>query len=138
MIVNAGWELSWFLIALKKFSKMKENIIQNKTFAFAVQIVKRYQHLIHEKKEYVLSKQFLKSGTSIGANVEEAIGAQSKAEFLSKLSTAYKEARETNYWIRLLAATDYLTEDEKNGLLDEVIEIQKIIAKIRISTKANS
>ncbi len=116
---------------------MKENIILNKTFAFAVQVVKRYQSLIEQKKEYVLSKQFLQSGTSIGANVEEAIGAQSKAEFLSKLSTAYKEARETNYWIRLLAATDYLTENEKNDLLGDVMEIQKIIAKIRITTKNN-
>ena len=72
------------------------NIIQDKSFAFAVRIVKAYQYLVSEKKEYVLSKQFLRSGTSIGANVEEAIGSQSIPEFLAKLSISYKEARETN------------------------------------------
>ncbi len=86
---------------------MKNNIIAKKSFLFAVRIVKAYQYLVKEKKEYVLSKQLLRNGTSIGANIEEAIGSQSTAEFLAKLSISYKEARETDYWIRLLNETGY-------------------------------
>lgn len=84
-----------------------DNVIQRKIFKFAVRTVNVYKYLIETKKEYILSKQFLRSGTSIGANVEKAIGAQSKADFLSKLSIAYKEAKETNCWIRLLNETEY-------------------------------
>ncbi len=116
----------------------KNNILQEKSFAFAVRVVKAYKYLIEKKSEYVLSKQFLRSGTSIGANVEEALGAQSTAEFLSKLSISYKEARETNYWIRLLNETDYFDKAEAERLLDEVTELQKIIAKIRITTQRNN
>lgn len=115
-----------------------ENIIQEKTFVFAVRVVKAYQHLVKNKREYVLSKQFLRSGTSVGANVEEAIGAQSTADFLAKLSISYKEARETNYWIRLMFATGYLSENEAKSLLTDITEIQKILAKIRITTKNNN
>lgn len=89
---------------------MKENIIQIKSYAFAVRIVKVYQYLCEEKKEYVLSKQLLRSGTSIGANIEEAIGGQSGKDFYAKLTIAYKEARETHYWIRLLTDTNYLSK----------------------------
>jgi four helix bundle protein len=81
-----------------------------KSFEFAIRIVKVYQFLVNEKKEFVLSKQLLKSGTSIGANSEEAAGGQSKADFISKISIAYKEARETKFWIRLLFATNYLNK----------------------------
>ncbi len=116
---------------------MKNNIIQEKSFAFAVRVVKAYQYLVNEKKEYVLSKQFLRSGTSIGANIEEAIGAQSTSDFIAKLSIAYKEARETNYWIRLLSETGYLSNNEANSLLSDVLELQKIIAKIKITMKNN-
>jgi four helix bundle protein len=85
---------------------MKEqNVIQQKSYDFAIRIVNLYKYLATEKKELVLSKQILRSGTSIGANVEEAIGAQSDKDFLNKLSIAYKEARETHYWIRLLRDT---------------------------------
>ena len=87
---------------------MKENIIQIKSYAFAVRIVKVYKYLCEEKKEYVLSKQLLRSGTSIGANIEEAIGGQTDKDFFAKLTIAYKEARETHYWIRLLTDTDYI------------------------------
>ena len=87
---------------------MKENIIQTKSFAFAIRIVNAYKYLQSEKKEFVLSKQMLRSGTSIGANVEEAIGGQSKKDFIAKISIAYKEARETKYWIKLLFATYYM------------------------------
>ncbi len=88
---------------------MKENVLPEKSFAFAVRVVKAYKYLVEEKKEFVISKQFLRSGTSIGANSEEAVGGQSKADFISKLAVAYKEARETRYWIRLLNATEYST-----------------------------
>ena len=82
---------------------MKENVVKEKSFAFAVLVVNMYHHLTEQRKEFVLSKQVLRSGTSIGANVEEAIGGQLRADFVSKLSIAYKEARETSYWLRLLA-----------------------------------
>ncbi|MCB0479761.1 MAG: four helix bundle protein, partial [Crocinitomicaceae bacterium] len=90
---------------------MKENIIQQKSFAFAIRTVNAYKYLQSEKKEFVLSKQLLRSGTSIGANIEEATGGQSKKDFIAKMSIAYKEARETKYWIKLLAATEYLESD---------------------------
>ena len=111
------------------------NIIQEKSFAFAIKIVKAYKFLISEKKEFVLSKQMLRSGTSIGANVEEAIGGQSKADFLSKLSIAYKEARETLYWIKLLKETEYLTLEMADSLLNDTDEICRIIGKIQITMK---
>ncbi len=85
---------------------MKEdNVILDKSYAFAVRIIKFYQFLVSEKKEYVLSKQILRCGTSIGANIEEAIGGQSKKDFFAKLTISYKEARECHYWIRLLSDT---------------------------------
>jgi len=112
-----------------------ENVIQIKSYAFAVRIVRLYQHLSVEKKEYVLSKQILRCGTSIGANVEEAIGGQSRADFVSKMSIAYKEARETSYWLRLLKDTDYLTVSEFNSIHADAEELCRIIAAIQISTK---
>ncbi|MDM1397648.1 four helix bundle protein [Myroides odoratimimus] len=111
----------------------QENIIQTKTYDFAVRTIRLYKHLSATKKEYVLSKQLLRSGTSIGANVEEALGGQTEKDFYAKLSIAYKEARETHYWIRLLADTDFLTIREKNSLLQDLDEILKIIGSIRIT-----
>lgn len=116
---------------------MKENIIQVKSFAFAVRIVKVYQYLCDEKKEYVLSKQLLRSGTSIGANIEEAIGGQSEKDFFAKLTIAYKEARETHYWIRLLTETNYLTNEENKSLLNDIEELLKIIGSIQKTLRAN-
>lgn len=113
----------------------KENVILEKSFAFAVRIVKLYQYLCEEKKEFVLSKQLLRSGTSIGAKVEESVGGQSDKDFLSKISIAYKEARETMYWVRLLEATDYLKANEANSLLEDAEELCKILGKIQITTK---
>lgn len=107
---------------------MKENPILDKTFSFALRIIKLYQKLT-EQKEFVLSKQLLRSGTSIGANVEEAIAAISKKEFVSKMSIANKEARETKYWLRLLqksALTNIVVENE----LREVNDIVNILTKI--------
>lgn len=113
----------------------QDNIIQEKTFAFAIRVVRAYQHLVSKKKEYVLSRQFLRSGTSIGANVEESIGGQSTADFISKLSIAYKEARETLYWIRLMKAANYLTEAEAQSLLRDADEICRILSKILVTSK---
>lgn len=114
---------------------MKDNVVQEKSFAFAIRVVRACQHLIGEKKEFVLSKQFLRSGTSIGANVEESIGGQSDADFVAKLSVAYKEARETLYWIRLLKATDYLTETQSQSLQNDAEELCRILSKILTTTK---
>jgi four helix bundle protein len=91
----------------------RDNIIQDKSFAFEVRIVNAHKFLQKESLEFILSKQLLRSGTSIGANIEEAIGAQSKADFIPKLSIAYKEARETKYWLRLLFATEYLNSENE-------------------------
>jgi len=112
----------------------KYNILQEKSFAFAVRIVKLYKYLCEEKKEFVLSKQVLRSGTSIGANIEEAIGGQSDKDFLSKISISYKEARETIYWLKLLLATDYILPEQAESMLHDADEICKILAKIKITT----
>ena len=109
----------------------KENVIQDKSYYFAIRIVKLYKHLSEEKREFVLSKQLLRSGTSIGANVEEAIGGQSRKDFFAKLTIAYKEARESKYWIRLLKDTDYLSDKESESLLNDIEEILKIIGSIQ-------
>ena|SRR5688572_5386000 len=117
---------------------MKENVLLEKSFAFAVRVVRAYKYLVNEKKEFVLSKQFLRSGTSIGANAEEAVGGQSKPDFIAKMNIAYKEARETNYWIRLLQATNYFAESQAKSLLNDNEELLKIISSILITTKHNS
>ncbi|MCW3786621.1 four helix bundle protein [Plebeiibacterium sediminum] len=96
----------------------------------AVRIVKMYQHLSSDKKEYILSKQVLRSGTSIGANIEEAIGGISKADFKAKMSIAYKEARETDYWLRLLKDTDYLNVEAFNSIRADVSELLKLLYSI--------
>ncbi len=111
------------------------NIIQEKSFAFAIRIVNLYKNLAAEKKEFVLSKQLLRSGTSIGANVEEAIGGVSDKDFLNKLGISYKEARESIYWLKLLYATDYIKKDEFESLHNDAEEICKIIGKIQITMK---
>jgi four helix bundle protein len=119
---------------------MKDNLIRDKSYAFAIRIVKLYKYLCEEKKEFVLSKQLLRSGTSIGANIEEAIGGQSEKDFFAKLTIAYKETRETHYWIRLLTDTDYLTKEQSESMLNDVEELLKIIGSIQktIKNKLNS
>jgi len=114
---------------------MKENIIQIKSFEFAVRIIKAARYLQNDKKEFILSKQIMRSGTSVGANVEEAIGGQSTKDFIAKLSISYKEARETLYWLKLLKATDYLSQNEANSLIEDADELCKILSSILISTK---
>ncbi|HXB13708.1 MAG TPA: four helix bundle protein [Bacteroidia bacterium] len=107
-----------------------ENVVQEKSYAFAIRIVKLYRYLTEKKNEYVLSKQVLRSGTSIGANIEEGIGGQSKKDFYSKLNIAYKEARETKYWLRLLRDTNYLSIKEAEAMLEDCEELLKIIGSI--------
>ena len=104
---------------------MKENIIQDKSFLFAVRIINLYKYLTNTKKEFVLSKQILRCGTSIGANIEESIGGRSDKEFLFKLEISYKEARETIYWLKLLKATDYISANEFESIHYEAEEIGK-------------
>ncbi|MEI8046561.1 MAG: four helix bundle protein [Bacteroidota bacterium] len=115
---------------------MGENILQVKSFRFAIEMVELYKQLSTEKREFVLSKQILKSGTSIGANVEEAIGGQSEADFMSKLSIAYKESRETSYWLRLLEATNYIEPEIARQHLASCEELQRIIGSSIKTIKA--
>ena len=115
-----------------------DNVLQIKSFAFAVKTVKVYQLIVEEKREFVLSKQLLRAGTSIGANVEESIGGQSDKDFFAKLTISYKEARETHYWIRLLTATDYLTKDEGGSLLQDVEELLRIIGSIQKTLRSKN
>jgi len=116
---------------------MKENIIQEKTYKFAIRMVNLYKYLIDEKKEYVISKQILRAGTSIGANVEEAIGGQSKNDFISKMSIAYKEAGETHYWLRILKDTNFISVVQFQSLEKNINEILKIITSIQKTLKNN-
>ena len=113
-----------------------ENVIQTKTYAFAIRVVKIYKFLCEQKKEFVLSKQLLRSGTSIGSNVEEGIGGQSEKDFYAKLNISYKEARETHYWLRILRDTDYLSETESTSMLADCDEILRIIGSIIKTMKA--
>ncbi len=107
-----------------------ENVIQDKSYNFAIRIVKLYRHLTEKKKEYVLSKQVFRSGTSIGVNIEEGIGGQSEKDFYAKLNIAYKEARETYYWLRILRDTDYLSFKESKAIIEDCNELLKIITAI--------
>ena len=112
-----------------------DNIIETKSFTFAVRIVNLYKMLTNDRKEYVLSKQLLKSGTSIGANVSEAEQAQSRADFRSKLGIALKEAVETDYWLRLLYATEYLTPQEFQSIHSDCKKKKKMLTSIIKSSK---
>ena len=112
-----------------------ERIVQKKSFQFAVRIVKLCKYLREEQNEYILTKQILRSGTSIGANIAEAQQAQSKSDFAHKMSIALKEASETDYWIRLLHATDYLSDKEKDSILLDCAELIKMLTAIVKSSK---
>ena len=115
--------------------KIMGNVIEEKSFQFAIQIVDLYKYLYDEKHEYVLSKQILRAGTSIGANVAEAQQAQSRPDFLSKLSIALKETSETKYWLKLLNATGYLTDTRFQLAIEDCIELEKILVSIIKSLK---
>ncbi|RIY07982.1 four helix bundle protein [Hymenobacter rubripertinctus] len=117
---------------------MKESIIQRKSYDFASRIVKMYKYLTSEQREFILSKQVLRSGTSIGANVEEALAASSTADFIHKLTIAAKEARETSYWLRLLHDNEFLPGPLFNSIHQENGEIIKVLSSILLTTKANA
>ncbi|TPE44652.1 four helix bundle protein [Pontibacter mangrovi] len=117
---------------------MSKSIIAEKSYAFAVRVVRMYQHLSAEKKEFVLSKQVLRSGTSIGANVQEATGGQSTADFIHKLSIARKEARETSYWLRLLHETGYIETKHYKSIHDDCLELIKILNSIILTSQGKS
>jgi four helix bundle protein len=115
---------------------MQKSIIKEKSYSFALRVIKLYRILL-KQNEYVLSKQLLRSSTSIGANVEEALAGQSRADFLSKMSIASKEARESNYWLRLLRDSQAIGESEVESLLKESEEIVNMLTAIVKTTGAN-
>lgn len=117
--------------------KEKENIVQIKSYNFSLRIVKLYYYLVERNKEYVIAKQILKSGTSIGANIEEAIGGFSKKDFIHKIQISYKEARETIYWLKLMKDSGLLEEDMAESLIKDCEEILKIITSILKTAKKN-
>ncbi len=117
---------------------MDNNVVQNKSFQFSVRIIKLYRFLIKKEKEYNLPKQILRCGTSIGANIEEAIGGQSKKDFIAKMSISYKEARETYYWLKLFRETQYISENQANSLMKDCEEILKLLTSILKTSKKNN
>ena len=115
----------------------ENNVILEKSMKFAVRIVNLHQYLSEEKQEYVMSKQILRSGTSIGANVNEAVRGQSRNDFLSKMNIALKEVFETGYWLELMRRTAYISQDEYESINEDCNEIKKILTSIIKSTKQN-
>jgi four helix bundle protein len=117
---------------------MRENIIKIKSFSFAIRVVNLYKLLSFERREYVLSKQILRSGTSIGANIREALNAESQADFVHKLAIAQKECDETLYWLELLKETNFITEIEFKSIHIDAIENLKIIRSIILTSKKST
>ncbi len=113
----------------------KENVVMSKSYTFALRIIKMYKYLVAEKKEYVLSKQLLRSGTAIGALIKEGEHAQSKADFLNKMNVALKEANETEYWIELLRDSEYLSATESLSILEDSTELIRLLISIVKTTK---
>ena len=116
-------------------SHNKDSTIGRKSYAFALQIIGVYKELVHEKKEFVLSKQLLRAGTSVGANVNEAVSASSKKDFVHKLSIALKEVRETHYWLCLLKDSDYIHQETFEKLSAPCQEIIKLLTSIILTTR---
>ena len=114
---------------------MEGNPVVQKSKAFAIRIIRLYQHLTTEKKEFILSKQVIRSGTSIGANIRESVRAQSTADFLSKMQIALKEADETEYWLELLKETDYISEKAADSMIADCEEMIRLIAAIVKTSK---
>jgi len=115
---------------------MKQNVVADKSYAFALRIVKLYKYLRFTEREFILSRQVLRSGTSIGANVEEAIAASSRADFINKLNVAAKETRETIYWLRLLKDSELISAQAFESVHQDATELRKILSSILISTKS--
>ena len=115
----------------------RENVLRDKSYAFALRIIKLYKYLSESNREYVLSKQILRSGTSIGANIVEATQAQSRMDFVSKLSISLKESFETEYWLNLLRDSEYLSNAQAESLIMDCCELQKILTASIKTAKAN-
>ena len=122
----------------EKLTMKKDNIIHLKTYAFALRIIKLYRLLVEEKKEFIMSKQLLRSGTAIGALVKESEFAQSKADFINKMHIALKEANETEYWLMLLKDSNFMSQEGYNSIYPEIKEIISILVSIVKSTKASN
>ena len=132
------WYIDFFKLKMDNWElRMKENILLDKSFKFAVRIVRLYKFLNENKKEYILSKQLIRCGTSIGANIYEAQDAQSKNDFIAKLSISLKEAWESEFWIKLLKETEFLTKKEVESLLNDLVELIKLLTSIIKTTKEN-
>ena len=116
---------------------MKESLVYEKAFKFAIRIVNMYKNLSKEQNEYTLSKQVLRSGTSIGANIKEAVQASSKRDFLMKMNIALKEASETDYWLQLLKVTNYLDVKTSESIINDCKELNKILSSVVKTTKEN-
>ncbi len=116
----------------------RKSILKDKSFKFAVRIIKLYQFLVDEKKEYIISKQLLRSGTSIGAMVREAQNAESKKDFIHKMSISQKECDESMYWIELLKEANYLNEQEFENINNDAIELLKMLRSAIITSKNNT
>jgi len=115
---------------------MRDNIVEKKSKLFAVRVIRLYQYLTESKREFVLSKQLLRSGTSIGANIREGSNAQSKKDFISKMNIALKEAAESEYWLELLHETDYISDDEFKSMYNDVGELNRLLISI-VKTSRN-
>jgi four helix bundle protein len=116
---------------------MRDNILIDKSVTFAVRIIKLHQYLVKNKKEAIISKQIVRSGTSIGANINEANYGQSKADFISKLHIALKETAETEYWLKLLTQSEYISSDMGNSLLSDCLELKRILIASINTAKTN-
>ncbi len=116
---------------------MSDNPVKDKSYKFAVRIIRLYKYLAEEKREYVLSRQVLRSGTSIGANVKEALQGEARADFIHKLSIALKEASETEYWLELLQETEYIDQASFDSIHPDCIELIKLLTSIIKSSKSN-
>ena len=114
---------------------MKKSIVGEKSFEFAKQIVETYKRLKFDHKEFELSKQLVRSGTSVGANIQEALGTQSDADFLHKISISYKESRESHYWIRLLKETSLLPTEQANELIGKAEELTRMLGSIQLTMR---
>lgn len=112
-----------------------ENVVYDRALNFSVRIVKLYRYLVEDKAEYVMSKQLLRSGTSIGANISESVSAESTSDFIHKLAISQKEAEETLYWLLLLFKTDYLSETQYDSVSADCIEIKKLLSSIALTLK---
>jgi four helix bundle protein len=115
---------------------MKQNVTADKALDFAERIYKLHKHLVNDKREFILARQILRSGTSIGANFEEALGAQSTRDFISKVSVSYREARETSYWLRLLKRVGVIEDQHFESIHKDCSELINLLSSILITTKA--